>query len=123
MTVTGHSASASAATSRRTKVSVSTGYRDTKYATRIRAGALSVGGSGGATENGAGVVQLDDLDGRGRRGLNAELAQRALVEVLLHDLHRAVGVLRVDVDRADLGELLRHRRIFRDRRVDLHVDE
>src|SRR4051812_41067342 len=51
------------------------------------------------------VVQLEHPNGAGRRGLDAQLAQNALVEVVLH--HLGVPVLGlVDVDRTRLLELL-----------------
>src|SRR3990172_7351750 len=50
------------------------------------------------------LVELDDADRAGRRGLAAQVAEHALVEVLLDDAEPA-AVLREDVHRADLHEL------------------
>src|SRR5205809_1828109 len=69
------------------------------------------------------LIELHHLYLARGRGLDAELAQHALVQVLLDDAEIAVLLLREDVDRADLDELLRERRVGRDRRVHLHVDE
>jgi hypothetical protein len=41
-----------------------------------------------------------------RGGLDAQVAQRALVEVRLDDLERSARRLLEDVDRTDLGQLL-----------------
>ena len=54
-------------------------------------------------------VQLDDAYGAGRRRVDAQLAQHALVEVVLDDLD-AVRAGVEDVDRADLLELGGERR-------------
>src|SRR3954453_12729124 len=58
-----------------------------------------------ARERGAVLVELEDADGAVRRGMPAQLAEHALVEVLLHDLDAAILALGVDVDGADLGQL------------------
>ena len=58
----------------------------------------------------------------GGRRLDAELAEHALVEVLLDELDRPSGVAE-DVDRADLLELRRQLGVAGDRVVDLDVDE
>src|SRR5579885_58636 len=52
-------------------------------------------------------VELDHLDAARRRRLHAEVAERALVEVLLDDAQRAVGREREDVHRTDLDQLAR----------------
>src|SRR5262249_23729274 len=52
------------------------------------------------------VVELLDVHGSGRGGFDAELAEDALIEVLLDDLDsRGAGL--EDVDRADLFQLRR----------------
>src|SRR5829696_2727108 len=76
-----------------------------------------------AGEDGAVLVQLEDLHGVGRRRVEAELAQHALVDVLLDDLDGAVLTLRVDVDGADLGEPGGERGVLRRLVVDLDADE
>src|SRR5262245_2663929 len=48
------------------------------------------------------LVELDDRDRAGRRGLHAQIAERALVEVGLDDLGPARRILLEDVDRTDL---------------------
>src|SRR5262245_13457296 len=68
------------------------------------------------------LVQLDHANRARRRGLDAEIAQRALVEVLSRDAHARVARLE-DVDRTRLLELLRERRVSRVRGRDLDVDE
>src|SRR5436190_22291220 len=68
------------------------------------------------------VVQLAHAQRAGWGGLHAELAEDALVEVLLHDLYASLG-RGVDVHRAGILELLRHLRVPADRVVDLDVDE
>src|SRR3954452_18157929 len=69
------------------------------------------------------LVALDHPNRPGRRGLDAQPAQDALVEVLLHDRHAAVVADRVDVDRADLRQLARQLGVRDDGGVDLDVDE
>src|ERR1700727_1158245 len=83
---------------------------------RYRAGAM-LGGDRAV------VVELDDLHDAVRRGVEAEAAEHALVEVLLDQLERAVCGLRVDVDRARLGQLLRKPRVGRRCVVDFDCDE
>ena len=76
---------------------------DAGAATRRRAGcppALA------ADQRGAVLVELDHADGSVRRGVEAQLAEHALVEVVLDDLD-AASFRREDVDRADLLELAR----------------
>src|SRR3954470_22216021 len=68
------------------------------------------------------VVELQHLDRAGRRGLDAELAQDALVQVLLDDLHVAV-LVGVDVDRTGVLELLGEPGVVANRLVDGDVDE
>src|ERR1700709_337150 len=68
------------------------------------------------------VVELLDVHGARRGGFDAELAEDALVEVLLHRLDSATGVL-VDVDGADFLELGGEGRVAGDGVVDLDVDE
>src|SRR5262249_53623990 len=67
------------------------------------------------------LVELDHAHRARRRRLDAEVAQRALVEVLLDEAEPSVLLLREDVHRAYLGELLRERRVGGDGRVDLDV--
>ena len=62
----------------------------------------------GRTRGELSLVELyDAYFGRGR-GLDAEVAEDALVLVVFDDGRFGVGVDLEDVDRADLGELLRH---------------
>src|SRR4051794_36624873 len=68
------------------------------------------------------VVELQHAHLAGWRGRDAELAQHALVEVLLHDLHAAVAA-RIDVDGAGVLELLRHLRVVAYVVGHLYVDE
>src|SRR4051812_3426197 len=74
-----------------------------------------------ALERGA-VVQLLDLHRAGGRGLHAQLAKDALVEVLINHLDLAIFV-RVDVDGARIRELLRHLGVVANVVGDLDVDE
>src|SRR2546425_3446226 len=60
------------------------------------------------------VVQLDDAHTAGRGRLHAQLAEHALIEVLLGDRCGAVGRLREDVYGADLSELLRQLSVAHD---------
>src|SRR6185295_14666909 len=69
------------------------------------------------------LVELDDLHRPGGHRFDAQLAQHALVEVLLDDAEPAVLLLREDVDRTDFGQLLREGVIRRHSGVDLDVDE
>src|SRR5437763_16961098 len=64
------------------------------------------------------VVALDHADRPLRRGLQAQLAEHALVEVLRDDLDPLLAGV-VDVDGADVGELGGDVAIARDRWVDL----
>jgi hypothetical protein len=59
------------------------------------------------------AYSLTIADRAGGRRLHAEIAERALVEVVLDDRERAVAGLLEDVDRTDLGQLLRDRRVLR----------
>src|ERR1700685_125433 len=68
------------------------------------------------------VVELDHAHGACRRGVHAQLAEDALVEVLAHDLEALLAGAE-DVDGTDLGELGGELGIARDRFVDLDVDE
>src|SRR5215217_4537816 len=68
------------------------------------------------------VVELEDLHGAARRRLHAQLAQHALVQVLLDYLHVA-ALVGVDVDRAGVLELLSQVGVVLDRVVDRDVDE
>src|SRR5215218_4526916 len=68
------------------------------------------------------VVQLLDGHGAGGRGVEAESAEHALVDVLVDDGDLA-ALLGVDVDRADLGQLACQRRVVADLVRDLDVDE
>src|SRR5215216_1491167 len=68
------------------------------------------------------VVELLHDDGPVGSGIEAQLAQHALVEVLADDLDPAV-LGREDVDRAGLLELLREVGVAGDRGVHLDVDE
>src|SRR3954469_12839875 len=72
-------------------------------------------------ERGA-VVELQHAHVARGRGLDAELAEHALVEVLLDHLDAAVAV-RVDVDGAGVLELLRELRVVADVVGHLDVDE
>src|SRR4051812_9228454 len=83
--------------------------------------ARSTSGSSGS-EHGLVVVELEDLHGPGRRCLQAQAAQHALVEVLLDDLDARAG-RHVDVDRAGLLELAREGVVAGDGVVDLDPDE
>src|SRR5205807_8892639 len=58
-----------------------------------------------------------------RRGVDAQAAQHALVDVLLHDPQRAVVAHGVDVHGTYLGQLGGHGRVARDLVVDLDPDE
>src|SRR5262249_32246070 len=69
------------------------------------------------------LVELDHLDGARRRRFDAQVAEGALVEVVLDDLEGAARGLLEDVDRAHLAQLLRERRVGSDGRVDRDVDE
>src|SRR4051794_40956221 len=69
------------------------------------------------------LVELEHADRALRRGLDAQLAEHAFVEVLVDDLERVLFGDGVDVDGADLGELGRHLRVRRDGVVDLNCDE
>src|SRR4051812_1941680 len=68
------------------------------------------------------VVKLLHSHAARRCRLNTELAQDALVEVLLDDLDLA-ALVRVDVDRAGVGELLRNLGIAGNLARDFDVDE
>src|SRR3954447_1742035 len=68
------------------------------------------------------VVELLDDDTTRRSGLDAEVAEDALVEVLADDLHLA-AVVGIDVDRADLLELRGQLRVAGDLVRDHDVDE
>src|SRR4051812_43887651 len=68
------------------------------------------------------VVELLDPHGALRRRVQAQLAEHALVEVLLDDLHVAAGVFE-DVHRAGVLELLGDVCLVADLRIHLHVDE
>ena len=57
------------------------------------------------------------------RGVEAQAAEHALVEVVLDDLERRRRRSGEDVDRADLGQLGGQRGVARDGVVDLDVDE
>src|SRR3954464_9664007 len=67
-------------------------------------------------------VELVDGDGPGRRGVDAQRAEDALVDVVVDDLHALAGPGE-DVDRARLLELLAELRVAGDRVVDLDADE
>src|SRR5438552_4036592 len=69
------------------------------------------------------VVELDHLDRSPRRRVEAQPAQHALVEALLHDLKPAAVLLGKDVDRARLRHPARQLRIGGDRVVHLDRDE
>src|SRR5215211_1511842 len=75
-----------------------------------------------ALELGAAVVEFEDPHRSGGRGVEAEPAEDALVQVLADDLHASVTG-RVDVDGAGLLELLRKRCVTAHRVVDLDADE
>src|SRR3990172_9991116 len=62
---------------------------------------------------GALLVELDHADASRRCGLEAQVAEHALVEVLFHDAERPVVALREDVHGADFDELGRQRRVPR----------
>src|SRR5436190_10422551 len=64
----------------------------------------------GRSERGAAVVEPAHRHGALRRGVDAQPAEHALVEVLLDDPQPAV-LHGEDVDRTDLGELGRHGRV------------
>src|SRR3954449_8010690 len=68
------------------------------------------------------VVELQHAHLARWRGRDAELAEDALVEVLLDHLHLAVPG-REDVDRAGVLELLGDLRVVADLACDLDVDE
>src|SRR5262245_4018465 len=68
------------------------------------------------------LVELHHLHRARRGGGEAEVAEHALVEILLDDAQPARLRLE-DPDRADLGETLRRLRVGGDLRVDPHVDE
>src|SRR5436189_77651 len=76
-----------------------------------------------AREQRAVVVDLDHPNRAVGRRVEAQPAEHALVEVLLDQAQRPVVLLAVDVDRADLGELLRHLGVGGDDVVDLDGDE
>src|SRR5262245_59598087 len=68
------------------------------------------------------IVELHDPDRALRRGADAQIAQRALVEVLLDDRHAALAGGE-DVDRTRLLERARERGVVRELRGDADVDE
>src|SRR2546422_5367061 len=68
------------------------------------------------------LVELHDRHRARGSGLDAEIAERALVEILLDDLHAGAGRLE-DVDGTCLLELLRQRNVLRMCARHLHVDE
>src|SRR5436305_10211958 len=68
------------------------------------------------------VVELLDVHGAGGAGFDAEAAEDALVDVFVHDLDGAAGIL-VDVDGADFLELRGDGGVVLDRVLDLDVDE
>src|SRR5215210_2174421 len=74
-----------------------------------------------ATQLGA-VVELLDDDTAGRGGVDAEVAEDALVQILPDDRDLA-AVVRVDVDRADLLELGGELRVAADLLGDIDIDE
>jgi len=57
------------------------------------------------------AVQLHHAHAARRRRLHAQVAQNALIEILLDDRRLAVAVRAEDVDRADLRQLLGQVRI------------
>src|SRR6266851_1219225 len=77
----------------------------------------------GAREQRAVVVELDHLDRALGRGVEAQAAEHAFVEVLLDDAQGAVVLLGVDVHGADLGELRRQLGVGGHGVVDLDGDE
>src|SRR5207253_4047974 len=69
------------------------------------------------------VVELDHPHRPVRRGVEAQAAEHALVEVLLHDLEPVAVALGVDVDGAGFAEPGRKFGVGRGSVVDLHGDE
>src|SRR5215813_11119669 len=83
----------------------------------------AVSASSAAFENGAIAVESLDADGPRRDGVEAQLAQGALVDVGFDDRGLAVFAQCKDVDRAHLDELLGQRSVRRDLRSDFDFDE